>query len=86
MKYKLKLTKNFSGITIYMLSEDLQHMLWIFTQNLNLIPENIDSEGYWLPNSDWKGTPGQMKYNQDYLEHRDEYIAECKKLLVKEML
>lgn len=79
MKYKPKVGRDRRGIYAYI--EEGRNILYIY-----------DS---WFDNHDWpKGFWDNPEYNDidvihmnnDYHEHRDEYIAEIKKLLVKEML
>ena len=88
MKYKMFL-ENTDYISIGLVNEEKEleayNVLVWFYWSYHL--KEIDSawpEGFWL-NPKW-GEDENWLANKDYHEHRDEYIAEGKKLLIKEML
>lgn len=82
MKYKMRLSKEYGANVIYLLSESGLDCLWIYNTGIRGYK---DSEGFWY-SPDWYGSSLQAEINQEYHKHRDEYITEAKKILVKEML
>ena len=86
MNYEMRVDPNGDVVLV---DEEQEELLCIYWAGYMGYESSNWPEGFWnCP--DWcimdMESSRERKANVDYHEHRDEYIAEAKKLLIKEML
>lgn len=84
MKYKMVL-HNSDKVHISLVDENYYSLVWIYSEYDSIKNDPDWPGGFWF-NPNWSSHDAATLANKDYHEHRDEYIAEAKKLLIKEML